>query len=63
MKAMTLLGLIVTVIFSSNADAAASSRGGASTCGHKMTFLVWPHGHPAMNYADFPEIRNTHIDI
>ena len=63
MKAMTLLGLIVTVIFSSNADAAASSRGGASTCGHKMTFLVWPHGHPAMKYADFPEIRNTHIDI
>ena len=28
-----------------------------------MTFLVWPHGHPAMTYADFPEIRNTHIDI
>ena len=28
-----------------------------------MTFLVWPHGHPAMKYADFPEIRNTHIDI
>ncbi len=28
-----------------------------------MTFLVWPHGHRAMKYADFPEIRNTHIDI
>ena len=60
---MMLVGLIVTAIFSSNADADASRHGGASTCGRKMTFLVWPHGHPAMSYADFPEIRNTHIDI
>ena len=27
-----------------------------------MTFLVWPQVIPAMKYADFPEIRNTHIE-
>ena len=60
---MMFFCLIVTALFGTNADAEASSQGGASICGRKMTFLVWPHGHPAMKYADFPEIRNTHIDI
>jgi len=63
MRAMMFFGLIVTALFGTNAVADASSQSGASICGRKMTFLVWPNGHPAMKYADFPEIRNTHIDI
>ena len=63
MKALMSLCVVVTALMSTAAVADASGQGGASICGRKMTFLVWPHGHPAMKYADFPEIRNTHIDI
>jgi hypothetical protein len=28
-----------------------------------FTFLVWPHGHPALPSIRFPEIRNPHVEV
>jgi len=33
-----------------------------SKCGPRMTFLVWPHGHPALPLIGFPRIQNPHVE-
>ena len=46
-----------------SASSAAHGRGQAAGCAAKMTFLVWPHGHPAIPRIGFADMTTPHMEI
>jgi hypothetical protein len=58
-SALTALAALAALV--SVAPASASSRTDAGAgCATSMTFLVWPHGHPAIGFAD---MTTPHMEI
>ena len=51
----------VSVVFGTTAQAVKQRS--TVVRGPKVTFLVWPHGHPAIASVKFPEIRNPHVEL
>jgi hypothetical protein len=41
---------------------ASSSSGAWAKCGPRFTFLIWPHGHPALPKIGFPNLPNPHVE-
>jgi hypothetical protein len=44
-------------------SSAATTRAAAAGCAAKMTFLVWPHGHPAIPLVGFANLATPHVEI
>jgi hypothetical protein len=63
MKRILVIVVAGTTLAAAVAAPAAPTRTTAWTkCGPRFTFLVWPHGHPAIPKVKFPQIRNPHIE-
>jgi hypothetical protein len=59
------IGLAALATFGSAASASsvAPGRAQANGCAAKMTFLVWPHGHPAIERIGFGDMPMPHMEI
>ena len=56
------LGALAALGTAASASAAGDARAEAG-CAAKMTFLVWPHGHPAIPQVGFANLATPHIEI
>lgn len=59
---MTFLGAVTVAVVATLTSIASAQSTPWTKCGPKFTFLVWPHGHPALAKIQFPEIRKPHIE-
>ena len=57
------LGTLAAFGATASTSAAAETRAQASGCAAKMTFLVWPHGHPAIPLIGFANLATPHMEI
>jgi len=54
--------LLAGATLAATAAAPAAPVASWNECGPRITFLVWPHGHPALPLIGFPRIRNPHVE-
>ena len=61
MRVAAFFAIAAFAVVSGIAQAPARSMQRTS-CGPRFTFLVWPHGHPALPAIRFPRITNPHVE-
>ena len=61
----TVIALAALAALASQAPAGAApaSAGHRAGCATTMTFLVWPHGHPAIARIGFADMTTPHLEI
>jgi hypothetical protein len=59
----TAIALAAALVTASSASAASRSDARSSGCASKMTFLIWPHGHPAIPAVGFADMTTPHVEI
>jgi hypothetical protein len=57
-----LIGVLALAAIASARTSTPTRAVSWTKCGPTFTFLVWPHGHPALPSIRFPEIRNPHVE-
>jgi hypothetical protein len=63
MKSMLVVMAVSAVALSVGATAPARTAAADAGCGPKVVFLVWPHGHPAIQSVRFPSVPNPHVEV
>jgi hypothetical protein len=62
-SALTAVAALAALVSVAPASAAPRTDARADGCATSMTFLVWPHGHPAIPAIGFADMTTPHMEI
>jgi hypothetical protein len=57
------LAALAALMAQTSANAAERAHARSTGCAATMTFLVWPHGHPAIAAIGFADMSTPHMEI